>query len=94
MRKPAEIPAFSFVGTWTKYQVYAREGSDWPSLFSSGEDWLSGMEFSFVATKERLLKEMSPKLKKKREGEENMKGTKDKGKKGKGETDVGYEFSK
>lgn len=37
---------------------------------------------------------MSSKLKKKREGEENVKGTKNKGKEGKGETDVGYEFSK
>lgn len=52
------------------------------------------MEFSFVTTKERLLKEISPKLKKKKEGEKNRKGTKDKGKEGKGEMDVGYEFSK
>lgn len=74
--------------------MYAREASDWPLLFSSGEDWLSGMEFSFVTTKERLLKEISPELKKKKEGEKNMKGTKDKGKEGKGEMDVGYEFSK
>lgn len=47
-----------------------------------------------VTTKETLLKEMSSKLKKKREGEENMKGTKDKRKEGKGEMVVGYEFSK
>ncbi|KAK7825820.1 hypothetical protein U0070_008576 [Myodes glareolus] len=39
---------------------------------------------------ERLLKEISPELKKKKEGEKNMKGTKDKGKEGKGEMDVGF----